>query len=226
MAKIRDREPGRKDGGYTRIFDNEDLGALLSQMHATSISAGTELEKMVFVNNVSNFDDFIDNIPSTPGVYIANKKTVKKSKKYKTTTNEPDGIIFIIDNIKNQCNIIELKDGDTFDTKKVEGEIEALKKFQRNISPKIPFVVNYFICGFNSRTKASLSVGLKSKLAVTNLMTGRELCDLIGIDYDEIISQRKSDAVDNMEYFLDSLLDIESIKKRIKEKLETLEETE
>jgi hypothetical protein len=219
MAKISDRDDGRRDGGYTRIFNNEDLGALLSEVHATSISAGTELEKMVFINNITDFDDFIDNIPSETGVYIANKPTIKKSKKYRTDKNEPDGIIFILDESMRKCNIIELKDGDTFDTKKVDGEVEALKAFLSNIAPKIQFVVNYFICGFNSKDKESLKVGLKGRIDTDHLMTGKELCDLIEIDYDEIINKRKEDAEANMTYFIDRLLDIEEIKKRIKEKL-------
>ena len=47
MARISERKPGREDGGFTRTFGNAGLGALLSMTHATSISAGTELEKKI-----------------------------------------------------------------------------------------------------------------------------------------------------------------------------------
>lgn len=215
MAKISERDPGREDGGYTRIFDNAELGALLSQVHATSISAGSELEKMVFINNVNDFDQFIDNIPTQSGVYIANKRTIKKSKKYAAPGSEPDGIIFVLDDHTRVCSIIELKDGDTFDTKKVKGEVETLQAYQRSISPKIQFIVDYFICGFNSKSKDDLFVGLKGIVPKSNLMLGRELCDKIGVDYDNIIDIRKADAKENLEYFLNNLLNIDEIKTRL-----------
>lgn len=43
MALIKDAE-GRKDGGYTRLFGNEELGLLISKVQAAVITAGTELE--------------------------------------------------------------------------------------------------------------------------------------------------------------------------------------
>lgn len=226
MAKISERDMGRRDGGYTRIFDNEDLGALLSEVHATSISAGSELEKMVFINNVDDFDHFIENIPTVSGVYIASKPTIKRSTRYRSPKNEPDGIIFVIDQHTRRCNIIELKDGDTFDTKKVDGELESLRAFQMHISPQIQFIVDYFICGFNSRTIDDLYTGLKGRVGRNHLMTGRELCRLIQIDYDAIVEQRRADAAENMEYFINKLLDIEDIRDRIKRRLEEIEAEE
>ena len=47
MARLSERRPGREDGGFTRTFGDAGLGALLSRTHATSISAGTELEKKI-----------------------------------------------------------------------------------------------------------------------------------------------------------------------------------
>ena len=44
---IEKTDEGRKDGAYTRLFGNADLGAFISRVHSASISAGTELEKIV-----------------------------------------------------------------------------------------------------------------------------------------------------------------------------------
>lgn len=47
MAKIRGRIPKESSGGYARVFDNEALGELMSKVHGTSISAGSELERLI-----------------------------------------------------------------------------------------------------------------------------------------------------------------------------------
>ena len=39
-------------------------------------------------------------------------------------------------------------------------------------------------------------------------MTGRQLCDLLKIDYDKIIENRKKDAEDNKKYFIEELVKI------------------
>ncbi len=44
MSLIEKTKKGRKDGAYTRLFGNEALGSLISQVHATSIRAGNYLE--------------------------------------------------------------------------------------------------------------------------------------------------------------------------------------
>ncbi len=217
MAKISDREPGRRDGGYTRLFNNEDIGALFSQVHATSISAGTELEKMIFVSNVENLDDFLENIQEIQtNINVVTKKVLKNSN-INISGNEPDGILFILSN--RECKIIELKDGDTFDTKKVEGEIKTLEEVTNLLSRKIPFSVNYYLCGFNSTDKSVLKLGLKNRLEEDHLMTGRELCDILGLDYNNIVKQRQNDGNENLEYFIDSLLEIDIVKDNIIKKL-------
>ena len=44
-------------------------------------------------------------------------------------------------------------------------------------------------------------------------MTGRELCEILDISYDEIIEERKKDAKANMEYFYQQLMAIPAIKE-------------
>lgn len=47
MAKIADSKQGRQNGAYTRLFNNPNIGAMISQIHSTSIRAGYELEKVL-----------------------------------------------------------------------------------------------------------------------------------------------------------------------------------
>ena len=72
---------GRSDGAYSRLFCNSELGALISRIHATSISAGTFLENHIaeiapFLddNKIQNiFDDTLKN-----DVYLLSKKSLKR----------------------------------------------------------------------------------------------------------------------------------------------------
>ncbi|MCY4209017.1 MAG: hypothetical protein OXD29_13875 [Roseovarius sp.] len=44
-------------------------------------------------------------------------------------------------------------------------------------------------------------------------MTGREFCELLEIDYNEIVEMRKSDQNDNMNYFMEELTKIKEIEQ-------------
>ena len=50
-------------------------------------------------------------------------------------------------------------------------------------------------------------------------MTGKDLCLLLGIDYDEIVKIRTSDQQKNLVYFISSLLNIDTIKHMITKRL-------
>ena len=81
MSRIASSNPGRRDGGYARIFDDADIGALISRVHGISIRAGTKLEHiiqqeaMLHDKAIDNLDTFLDN--GVDGVFIASKQTLK-----------------------------------------------------------------------------------------------------------------------------------------------------
>lgn len=151
------------------------------------------------------------------GVYLCTKRTFKKSGKYaKDLKNiEPDLLIFIV--AENRiCKVIELKDGDAFDTKKAIGERQHLEEFSIKFGAKIPFISEYYICCFNQDNKEQIKVGFKDTFGIENIMTGRELCEILRIDYEEIIRIRKKDSEDNFEYFISELLKIPEVLNKIK----------
>ena len=57
--------------------------------------------------------------------------------------------------------------------------------------------------------------GLKGKFSLEEVLTGRELCTLLGIDYDEIVAVRQHDQQRNLEYFLTELLKIVDVRRMI-----------
>ncbi len=80
---------GRKEGsGYTRLFDNEELGYLLSKIQATVILNGNELERIILSksNLIDDLDQFItmiennDNNIYNDGIYTCSKKALNKSR--------------------------------------------------------------------------------------------------------------------------------------------------
>ena len=223
--KIRNAK-GRKDGcsGYTRALGNEELGKLISKVQSTVISNGTELERIIVSksNEIKNLEEFIEKViygNQDDGVYLCKKKILKQSSKYNIAGIEPDLLIFIVERCRI-CKVIELKDGDNFDTKKSQGEREHLEQFATLFGAKIPFVTEYYICSFNQLDKKHIKEGFKNKFELENIMTGKELCDLLNIDYYDIIENRKTDMKDNINYFIDELIKIDEVKDMIIKKLQ------
>lgn len=219
---------GRDDGnsGYTRVIGNEDLGKLMSKVQATVISNGTELERLIVArsNRIENIEMFIDNATDgiiEDGVYLCQKKTIKASTRYNVQGIkgiEPDLLIFIVER-RRICKVIELKDGDAFDTKKAQGEREHLQQFSTNFGARIPFVTEYYICCFNQEDKEKIKIGFKGEFDDEHIMTGSELCQILHIDYDDIRNIRKEDMEDNFNYFIDELLNIPEVKNAIQDRL-------
>lgn len=222
MSKIRNSK-GRVDGnsGYTRVIGNERLGKLLSRVQATVISNGSELEKLISerCQLIDNIDNFIENVTINTisnGVYLCLKRTFKQSKKYSDSVKgvEPDMLVFIVENHR-VCKIIELKDGDAFDTKKSQGEKEHLERFSMLFGAKIPFVTDYYICSFNQENKDIIYTGFKGVFSMEHILTGKELCKILNINYDEIINIRKTDIEDNFSYFITEIVDIPEVKTEL-----------
>lgn len=94
-----------------------------------------------------------------------------------------------------------------------------LEKFSMLFGVKIPFVTKYYICSFNQNDKEKIKLGFKGVFDLENIMTGKELCEILSINYDEILNIRKKDAKENLEYFIDELIKIKEIKKIIKSKI-------
>jgi|SRR5574344_1655412 hypothetical protein len=233
MAKIKNANPKSSSGSYERIFNNKKLGDLITKIQSTSISNGSELEKIIkdycykkqYI--VGDFDLFLEEYDNKQNsnniIKILPKNVIKKSKLLKNSKNivnfEPDFVILKIDINKKHCYIIELKDGFEFDTKKVIGEKEHLEKFANFISRKIPYSCYIKFCCFNELDKNIIKKGLKNAFELDEIMTGQEFCELINIDYNEILNFRKNDAKENLEYFVEQILLIEDVKKIILEKI-------
>ena len=228
MSKIKDAK-GRRDGnsGYGRVLGNVELGNLLSRVQATVISNGTELERMLTsrCRQIEDIDRFIDDATVGAvenGTYICLKKIFKKAVKYSPNQSpfgkhvEPDLLVFVVESYR-VCKVLEIKDGDMFDTKKSEAERQNLEWFSKEFGSKIPFVTNYYICSFNQSDKERIREGFKNVFDIGHIMTGEELCTLLGIDYRDIVAEREADAKENFDYFISQLVSIPEVREALKD---------
>jgi hypothetical protein len=54
--------------------------------------------------------------------------------------------------------------------------------------------------------------GIKGRFNIDQVLTGRELCGLIGVDYDDIRRLRENDQTANKQYFTQQLLNIPEVR--------------
>ena len=220
MALIRDRQ-GRTDGAYTRLFGDPQLGSLISRVQSAVISAGNELEKLIIerANTIENVDEFLRQDIYPEGVFVATKAATKKCKTIDAVSAEPDFVVFERSARRQHCYIIELKDGDAFDTKKAAGERESMHRFVSVIAPVVQFTITVHFCCFNRDDRHAIVDGFKRKITLEEAMTGREFCSLLGIDYDEIVRFRQGHADVNFRDFISYILRNRSTREEIERQL-------
>ena len=216
MAKIRDSNPKQSGGGYERLVGNPAMASIFTKAQSTVISNGTELEKIISgeSHTITDLDAFIDSCDKRmveDGSYLCTKKVLKAAH-YRLEGHEPDFIAFAVDKANGTCYVVELKDGDAFDTKKSIAEKEMLQLFVNHLAPKIPFRTKFFICCFNQMDKERIVAGFKSVFSLSEVMTGREFCEILGIDYDAIVRMRLEDTVDNFRYVIEKMTEIKEVK--------------
>jgi hypothetical protein len=209
MALIENRI-GRDDGGYTRLFGDPLLGQLLSRVQSAVIASGSELERFVIENTqtLDDVDTFLEMDVVPEGVFVAPKRILRKSQLINYADVEPDFVVFQRTGRTHHCYLIELKDGDTFDTKKAAGERASLHRFMIAISPHIQFSVSIHFCCFHRDNRLQIVEGFKRKITEKEAMTGPEFCNLLGIDYTAMITRRREHQQKNFDYFIDSLLEM------------------
>lgn len=218
MALIRDAKPKKVSGGYVRVFGNEKLGSLISRVQSAVISSGSELERLIRerTNHIDDIDQFITADIMPEGVFVANKRDIRKSKSFSFSGAEPDFVVFKRRDKKQKCYIVELKDGDTFDTKKASGERASMHAFVSKNAQNLPFIVSIHFCCFNQNDRNEIVKGFKNKINAEEAMTGEDFCELLELDYNEIVKEREAGVKDNLPYFLSELIKIDVVRDWLK----------
>lgn len=154
---------------------------------------------------------------------MADKRQLKACKTLDFSGSEPDFVLFHRRDGNKHCYVVELKDGDNFDTKKAAAERKSMSDFISMNAQYVPYTMSAHICCLNQESREEIVVGLKNKITLQEAMTGREFCELLEIDYGDIIEERKADQYPNLSYFVKELLRIDSVRILIEERLAKLE---
>ena len=206
ISNAKGRSEDQTESGYERLFGHHELGVLISRVQSAVISAGTELEEII-ANEIKNQD----------GVSI--RKINKERRIFKEIKNNKDVQVDCVIMRDNKIILIEIKDGDTFDTKKVDGEIKSLfavRDYLVKCEKYKPENIQIRYCSFNAASHEQIEVGAKHLLPAGVPMTGRELCEILDIDYDGILQKRKKDQKANVHYFLEELDKIPDIHEKLR----------
>lgn len=201
ISQARGRGENETPSGYERLFGNRQLGMLMSKVQSAVISTGNELEKTI-----------AKDLKNTKGISI--QKINKENRVFKGIKEGHDIIIDCVVEREGKIRLIEIKDGDTFDTKKVAGEVASLITTKAHLIKSHNLKdedVSVHYCSFNARDHEQIEKGAKGLLPKGSAMTGKEFCKLVGLDYDKIIQERKKDQKANMNYFISELKKIPEI---------------
>ncbi len=75
----------------------------------------------------------------------------------------------------------------------------------------------YLLISAASIRTAAIVTGFKQKITQNEAMTGREFCDLLEIDYDEIVAEQ--DQSRNVRFFLRELINVEQVRVSLRDLL-------
>ena len=84
IEKAKGRRDGQSPSGYTRLFGIPELGYFMSRIQATVISAGNELENLIWerVTRIDDLDSFLTKALNSGDdeIYVARKNKLKTQK--------------------------------------------------------------------------------------------------------------------------------------------------
>lgn len=148
ISNAKGRGEDETPSGYERLFGNRKLGMLISKVQASVISTGNELE-----------NSLASKIKNTKGISI--QQINKTNRVFSGVKHGHDIIIDCVVNKDGKTYLIEIKDGDTFDTKKVAGELESLKLVKEFLINKGIKNIEIKFCSFNATSHEQIKRGAK-----------------------------------------------------------------
>ena len=232
MARIRDsRRLPSENSAYTRLLGNPQLGQLLSRVQAAVIRQGNELEALVEQSVPTLVKTTIAEILADPNAFAAgavpriqavfgHHLPVLVQAEAEATSRRGSTIdLVIFDHEERRLTVVELKDGHVFDTKKADGERTSMTAAAARLRELTGYASAFALCGFNADSRDDIIYGAKERFSLEEVMTGRELCALLSVDYDALRRGREAEQPENLRYFISELIEIDEVRAFIYEAL-------
>jgi hypothetical protein len=219
MARIADSK-GREDdnSGYTRLLGLPELGQLLSRVHATVIRNGNELELMLAERCAFRATGLAQRLNGAFSLFAPPLEAFFGEALHVSDSDHMVAAdIVILNHAAREVRVVEVKEGDVFDTKKVEGELASLQPLAVFLGARLGYRPQFQLCCFHQEDKAAILRGLKGRFQADQIMTGRELCALLGVSYEEIRRQREADVRANQLFLIQELWAIPQLRAAFEE---------
>lgn len=202
MARIADSK-GREDdnSGYTRLLGLPELGQLLSRIHATVIRNGNELELMLAERCAFRATGLAQRLNGALTLFTQPLEAFFGEALHVTDSDHLTAAdIVILDHRAREVRVVEVKEGDLFDTKNADGELACLRPLALFIGARLRYRPQFQLCCFNQEDKSAILRGLKGRFSAEQVMSGRELCAILGVSYEAIRRQREEDVRANLAF--------------------------
>lgn len=215
---------GRKDienSGYFRLLASSDndpialeLARLLSESQAKVISNGNMLDSQILPNPEFNPNNVKSHLKST---HLDKSNSIGHYSHFNIMQSDCNSITkkciqldyVVID--KDTVCIYEIKDGDNFDTKKSEGEVESLIKAKEYFSSLFPNKrVTSHVVLWNAKDISKTSFKVKN-IPDDFIVLGRDFCRRYNIHWDAIAKHRMSLAEENKKDLIKRFQEVLSI---------------
>ena len=215
--------------GYFRLFGDRRLAYLIRRIHATVISNGSELERMICENTRANGTTIADGTSCEDLIYYYQNHCLGQTTYFnKLNVSKPsliraglslesknkisvDGVWILPDKSVLVC---EYKDGDGFDTKKSDAEIKSLQKILKWMKHHGVSNSQAVMVLWNCPDLSTSSV--KSKEAKPYLATADDFINMLpsgALRADKINEKRYGDREQNLNVIVNYLKDCISDKE-------------
>ena len=205
-------------GSYERLLGNKKYATLMTKIHACVIAQGNQLEHDLYNFMRQNHPQcIVDNLPLLSSILehsidnqtfylldLAVYQTFLQAKN-ELKIKYPDFIVILPS--KQVIQVVEVKEGYLFDTKKAAGELASLQTITNTFQKHVTYKVNYYLTSFYQTDLTTIDSGLKKVFPRDHLLTGKSFCRLMHINYEQFLKFRSKqltkDQQDNCDYIFE-----------------------
>jgi|GEM_PF-2706415 len=214
MAKLRSTK-GNDKPAYIRIFGNFALARLLSQVQGTASRNGSELPSIIaehvegnYVARVITYKQFLKDPAANPQQYewlLVVKPKAQRSEEHQAISSN----LLLVNTIQRKCIVVQLRDGDPGGVMTQEGTVTRLRSNATAVANETAFATDFALCSFNAPSVDALRSRLAGLFKPHQLLTGEQLCAMLGVGYAAVVAERERDQSDNIAYFIQRLTQLD-----------------